>query len=173
MPSVSEPIPHEPHEFHESPDRQKRLLARIALKRRPACIEGHSSRGLARPREPVHARQLPVNAPHPHAERRAATRLEAWGSNTVHSSSRAKPRDLLFRARTTEREDRSLHAALRALVETTEVPHAKPPGHERFSRFICRQKAVAAPKPLILLTSRNTRQLPVLHMHAQFRGRAR
>src|SRR5471030_443948 len=70
MPSASEPIPHEPHESHESPERKKHLLARIAVKRWHAYIEGHSSRALARTREPVHARLLLVDAPHLHAERR-------------------------------------------------------------------------------------------------------
>jgi len=120
MPSASEPIPHEPHESHESPERKKHLLARIAVKRWHAYIEGHSSRALARTREPVHALRSPVNAHHPHAEeRRAATRLEAWATHpSVVPSEAERP---LFHAETREREDRSLHAALRASVETTEV----------------------------------------------------
>jgi hypothetical protein len=63
---------------------------------------------------------LPVKAPHPHPEeRRAAARLEAWATHPSVVPSEAE--GPLFHAETREREDRSLHAALRALVETTAV----------------------------------------------------
>jgi hypothetical protein len=45
MPSALMPIPHEAHEAHEDLPTKNIRLARITPNRRPACIEGHSSRG--------------------------------------------------------------------------------------------------------------------------------